>query len=296
VKLIDLLAADRILIDVAAETVRMAAQPLVHAIIESGRATDPDRLEALLAESLPNEAVTVGQQAFLLHFRTDAVERLTVALGVTAQPVHREHDASKEARIVLLLVAPAHEAVGAMRALATFAHALAREEVVSTMESATSPAEILAIADLVQADLAEELLVRDILRGRLVTAGPDTTLAAVADLMVKHRVPAVPIVSETNDVLGLVGYGEVLRYLVPHGKRRSGEMLAGQDLSVPAAAHRPVREVMDRSVLCLSDDQPVAEVADLMVNKRLERVPVVREGALVGVLSREDIVRRLFGP
>jgi CBS domain-containing protein len=49
-------------------------------------------------------------------------------------------------------------------------------------------------------------------------------------------------------------------------------------------------------VLCLSEEQSLTEAATLMVQKKLERVPVVREGALVGLLTREDLVRRLFGP
>ena len=57
-----------------------------------------------------------------------------------------------------------------------------------------------------------------------------------------------------------------------------------------------VREVMDRSVLCVSEDQTLADVANMMVNKDVDRFPVVREGALVGFLTRGDIVRRLFAP
>jgi len=59
---------------------------------------------------------------------------------------------------------------------------------------------------------------------------------------------------------------------------------------------RLVREVMTRQVLCVSPDQPLAEVASLMTNKDVDRVPVVRDGMLVGFLTRGDIVRKLIGP
>ena len=49
-------------------------------------------------------------------------------------------------------------------------------------------------------------------------------------------------------------------------------------------------------MLCVAPQQPVAEVAALMSNKDVERVPVVREGQLVGFLTRGDIVRKLIGP
>jgi CBS domain-containing protein len=57
----------------------------------------------------------------------------------------------------------------------------------------------------------------------------------------------------------------------------------------------PVREVMDRSVLCLTEDQSLAEAARLMVAKDTDRFPVVREGILVGMLTRGGVVRLLFG-
>ena len=60
-------------------------------------------------------------------------------------------------------------------------------------------------------------------------------------------------------------------------------------------ARRTVRDVMTRQVLCVSPDQPLAEVASLMTNKDVDRVPVVQEGRLVGFLTRSDIVRKLIG-
>jgi CBS domain-containing protein len=53
---------------------------------------------------------------------------------------------------------------------------------------------------------------------------------------------------------------------------------------------------MDRTVLCVSDDQTLGEIATMMLNRNVDRFPVVRDGALVGFLTRGDIVRRLLGP
>jgi CBS domain-containing protein len=299
VKLTQLLSADRIVLAVPGETVREAARPLVHAVIASGRALDPERLEALLSEAVPGEAVTVGQRAFLLHFRTDAVDGVTAALGVTAQPVHRERDESKEARIVLLLLAPQGEGGAYLRSLAAFARALADEGVVTMLEGARTPEEVLASPELAALDVPEELLVRDVLSGPVVSVQPEVPLVEAGRLMIRHRVGMVPVVSEGREVLGAVTHAEILRHILPHQMRkRSGEYPAPgrkSRASVPVQ-NLLVRDVMDRSVLCLSDDQPLTDVAALMVSKKLERVPVVRDGVLVGMLTREDLVRRLFGP
>jgi CBS domain-containing protein len=297
VRLPDLLAADRIVLGAPGETVRDVARVLVQAIIASGRVQDPDRLEELLAEALPSEAVTVGQQAFMLHFRTDAVDGVVGALAVTADPVHRQHDPGKASRVVALLLAPAREGAMYLRVLAAFARALASDDVIAALEAATSPADVLQAEALAAIEVPEEVLVRDLLGRRLVTVAPETPLMEAARLMIRHGVPALPVVSEENEMLGLVSHGEILRHLLPRHGRSSGDPAGRRHrLSTSLMREVAVRDVMDRSVLCLSEEQSLTEAATLMVQKKLERVPVVREGALVGLLTREDLVRRLFGP
>ena len=145
-----------------------------------------------------------------------------------------------------------------------------------------------------------ELLVRDVLTPWVISTGPEATVSEAAALMARHHLAALPVVSEEKEVLGMVSYGELLRHLLPgYAKRKSGELAARPSAADQADRDRremPIREAMDRSVLCIADDQLLTEIATLMVNKNLDRVPVVREGALVGLLTREDIVRRLFGP
>ena len=70
--------------------------------------------------------------------------------------------------------------------------------------------------------------------------------------------------------------------------------MRGRAAGAPAR-RATVRDVMTRQVLCVSPEQPLAEVASLMSNKDVDRVPVVREGRLVGFLTRGDIVRKLIG-
>ena len=59
--------------------------------------------------------------------------------------------------------------------------------------------------------------------------------------------------------------------------------------------HTPVRDAMTRNVLCVAEDQSLAEVTSLLANKPVAGVPVVRDGALRGFLTRAEIVRKLLG-
>jgi len=297
VKLIDLLAAERIVVPVKGKTLRLAAEELVEALERSGAVRDAARFEELVADTLPRDVVTVGQ-AFLLYFRTEAVPSLTVGMGVASEPMHREHDPAKQARIVLLIAAPPRETSRFLRVVSAFSHALGREEVVAGLLAAGGPQGVLEVEALCQIEVHGYLTVRDVMVRRRITVRPDMPLGEAARTMVVHNVSSLTVVSDTNEVLGMVGHGELLKHLLPvHVKRLTGAAQAEKQMTVQMQDpyELPVREVMDRSVLCLSEQQTVAEVATMMLNRKIDSFPVVRDGALIGFLSRGDIVRRLFG-
>ncbi len=302
-KLIELLAPERVLVPLAAQNVHEAGHALVEAVCASELAIEPDRLRQMVAEALPQDAVALGGQAFLIHFRTDAVRRVAVALGVAPSPIarRREVQARRGARIVVLIVAPQREAATYLQVESTFARAMGRREVVEALLRATSPQDVLQAAPLVDVDLPGQLMVRDFMISKVLSVKPDETLEHAARLMVAHHVPSLPVVSGSGEVLGIVSHREVLRLLLPrYGKRvNTGEFVVPVRRDQPGEADPrtlPVREAMDRSVLCISEDQTLADVASLMVNKDIDRFPVVREGVLAGFITRGDIVRRLFGP
>jgi CBS domain-containing protein len=108
--------------------------------------------------------------------------------------------------------------------------------------------------------------------------------------MTRGGVAGLPVVEADGRVVGMLSQRELLQHLLTKYLARGGA-------TQPAPGDRPkqVRDVMTRQVLCVSPDQPVAEVAAMMTNKDVDRVPVVRDGRLVGFLTRGDIVRKLIG-
>jgi CBS domain-containing protein len=133
--------------------------------------------------------------------------------------------------------------------------------------------------------------VHDVMTTPVITATPETPLLRVAETMMERHVRAVPVIDESGHVLGIVTDRSVMSQFLPRletDERTVGEL----DLAGPQGV--AVRDVMDRSVMCVNDDQPLADVATLMLDKEMERLPVVAEGLLVGFLTRGDIIRRLL--
>ncbi|HYJ80708.1 MAG TPA: CBS domain-containing protein, partial [Longimicrobiaceae bacterium] len=161
--------------------------------------------------------------------------------------------------------------------------------VVDALVAARSPEEVLAIPAARAVTIQPRLTVRDVMTQRVYRVGPDDTVKDVLDLLAEHKVSAVPVVGEDREVLGIVTDRELVRFLLPAAQR------AGESASRLRGAK--VREVMSRSIICVSEDQALAEVMSIMVSKDLERLPVTSEGKLTGFLTRGDILRKLFaGP
>ncbi len=288
-RLSDCIAADRLVVPLQSATLAEAADALTARLVASGAVGDLDRLRKRLAEQRPEDIVALGDRAFLLHVRTDAVPDLCVAIGVAAAPLCREvGDAERQcARIALLIVAPPRLAARYLQLLSAFARALARPEAVAAVLSAPSAEAVASLPVFAEIELPEQLAVRDIMTERLRTVGPDAPLWEAAHTMVRAGLSALPVVSEEGQVIGLLTEAELMRHMLA--------MYLQGSTRGPTAPGKVVRDAMTRQVLCVSPDQPLAEVASLIINKGVDRVPVVREGRLVGVLTRSDIVRKLLG-
>jgi CBS domain-containing protein len=297
----EFLPAARIVIPLPAKTLHDAAEQLIGCFVETGLTDEGGKLLERLSETPAREAVVSGGGAFILHFRSDAVSEVGAALGVTATPVELESDSERTARVVIVLVAPYYESSTFIQAVSALDRALGDEEVVERIAAAKAVEDVVAVDALMDASLPGYLTVRDVMTLRPRSVWPDATLSDVARIMSANRVGALPVTSETGEVLGMVTYRDILRVTLPRYLRSlsSGESSGGPPEKVDEEADPrriPVRDVMDRSVLCVSEDQTLADVASTIVGKGVDRLPVVREGGLVGMLTRGDIVRRLYGP
>jgi CBS domain-containing protein len=238
--------------------------------------------------------VALGDRAFLLHFRTDAARRLVVAIGTAAQPISRGvGDEEQCARIVVFIVAPPRLAAPYLQLLAALSRLFAQPALVEAMLAQRTSADLARLLANAEYEAPEQLSVRDIMTERPRVVSADTPLRDAAQDMVRAGIGGLPVVDEQHRVIGMLSERELMRHLL--SAYLHGGPGGGGASTPPAASRRLVRDVMTRQVLCVSPDQPLAEVASIMTNKDVDRVPVVHGGSLVGLLTRGDIVRKLIG-
>ena len=142
----------------------------------------------------------------------------------------------------------------------------------------------------------------DVMTRNVTTVGPDTPTRAAAKLLLAKGFSAVPVVGSEGVVVGIVSEGDLMaREMASRAPRRAwllellaeGEDLAPEFTEYLKAADRPVRDIMTSPVVTVSEDTPVQAIAQILQERHIKRVPVVRNGRIVGIVSRADLVRAL---
>lgn len=139
----------------------------------------------------------------------------------------------------------------------------------------------------------------DVMTSEVITVDENASVQTAAKLMAKHGISAVPVVDKNNRVIGMVSEGDLLHRAETGTERRRSwwlEMMSSTNQLVGdyIKSHGGnVKDVMTRDVISVTDETPVADIAVLLETNRIKRVPVLRDGKLVGIVSRANLVRAL---
>jgi CBS domain-containing protein len=132
-----------------------------------------------------------------------------------------------------------------------------------------------------------------------VTVAPATSLKDVASTLGAHRISGVPVCDGAGHVLGVVSESDILRKErgSPGEAGHFGWLLGADGGASPAkAAARTASEAMTTPAVTIAPDRPLAEAVLLLVDRDVNRLPVVDAGRLVGILTRGDLVRAFNRP
>lgn len=134
----------------------------------------------------------------------------------------------------------------------------------------------------------------------VVTVPADATVFAAADILLGSRIGAAPVVDVDGKLLGIVSEADLMNRpevgTVP-AKSWLQRLLADDTRLardyIRSHSHR-VADVMTREVITVGEHVPLAEIAGLLVRHRIKRVPVVRDGKVIGIVSRANLLQGLL--
>src|SRR5206468_11477972 len=188
VKLRDVLRPEHVIVPLHASTVKTATEQLAERLIAAGAVAEPQRLKAVIQHTWPEDMVSVGEHAFLPHFRTEAVRGLATAVGISPAPIRWEKDPHRAARIVIFIVAPLRDAALYLQVVGAFARTLSDPDTVLALLAARTAEQVVHLAALDAVQLPSQLTVRDIMTPHVFTVRPSQTLGEVAHTMIEHDI------------------------------------------------------------------------------------------------------------
>jgi CBS domain-containing protein len=141
---------------------------------------------------------------------------------------------------------------------------------------------------------AIDVMVRDV-----VTVRSDTDVAEAIKLLAENDVSALPVLDEEGNLVGVLSEADLIHRAEIGTERHRPwwlEAMTGASTLAEefAKSHgKKVREIMTSGAISVSEDMPLSEIATLFERKRIRRVPVVKDGKLVGIVSRSNLIQAL---
>jgi CBS domain-containing protein len=140
---------------------------------------------------------------------------------------------------------------------------------------------------------------KDVMTQPVVSIGPDAGVQDIARLLLASRISAVPVVDGRSRVIGMVSEGDLMRRPESRTERHASwwlELLEGTEERARTylKSHGlTARDVMTREVVTVAENTPLETIATLLERNRIKRVPVLRGGKLVGIVSRANLLHGL---
>ncbi len=140
---------------------------------------------------------------------------------------------------------------------------------------------------------------KDIMTTTVATVGPEARVEEIAELLLQRRISGVPVVSVGGELLGIVSEGDLMQHAESGAERHRSWWLsllarAEEQARDYIKSHSHLaRDVMTRDVVTVNEHTSIGDVARLLEQHRIKRVPVLDDGKIVGIISRANLLHGL---
>jgi len=149
-----------------------------------------------------------------------------------------------------------------------------------------------------------ELLARDVMVKKVITINKNASVAELSELLIKNKISGVPVVDDSGKLVGIATEGDLIvrdadLHFPGYFKLLDSiiylESLNKFKRNLRKYLGTKVEDVMTSKVKIVKEDTPVNVVANIMIRKNVNRVPVLdNDGNLVGIITRADIVKSMI--
>jgi CBS domain-containing protein len=147
------------------------------------------------------------------------------------------------------------------------------------------------------------LKAKDIMTKEVVTVKPETTIAEFARLLMNRQISGAPVVDDKGKLAGIVTENDLIS---KNSRLHIPTILRLFDAYIPLGASKmesdirkmaasTVEEICTKEIITVDEEASVEYIATIMTEKRIHILPVVREGKLVGIIGKKDLIKGIAG-
>lgn len=147
-----------------------------------------------------------------------------------------------------------------------------------------------------------DLLARDVMTSPAITIHQEATLKEAAEKLMEHHISGAPVVDDVGTMVGIISESDLLNdskrrvklpraavfgFVIPTDESLMKAFENGMSLKV--------KDIMTRKVVSADEDTPIKVLSHQLLEKCINRVPVVKDGKPVGIVTRADLLKALMG-
>ncbi len=143
---------------------------------------------------------------------------------------------------------------------------------------------------------------RDIMTREVITVSPDTSVEELGRLFIEKNISGAPVVDSEGRLYGIVTENDLIRrekkFNIPTIIKIFDAILPLESESkveeeIKRMTATEVKEICTREVITIEEDTPLSEIATIMSEKKVHLLPVLKEGRIVGIVGKKDVIRAI---
>lgn len=134
---------------------------------------------------------------------------------------------------------------------------------------------------------------KDIMTTRVVTVSPHHSVRHAAQIMLDRGISGLPVIDDEGRLVGIISEGDLLRRAELGSALHSPNPVRQQARDYVRSHSWKVGDLLTTNVITVGEEIPVGQIAALMEERHVKRLPVMRNGTIVGIVSRADLLRAI---
>ncbi|MFH1421689.1 MAG: PTS sugar transporter subunit IIA, partial [Planctomycetota bacterium] len=272
---------------------------LLNVLDWSGHLRSKKEVLSAIEEREKISCTAIGNGIALPHARTDAVDGIALALGVSKKGIDFCAADGFPVNIVCLILAPPANSTVYLQLLASLAQLMKDEKTKNSLIAATSPEEILQMVQKSAIELGTVIKVKDIMKPVQATVQRKTSLKEALDLMLKNNVSEIPVVDDRGNLVGEIIIESVLKiglpdYIFSIDSLAFLESFEPFERLLQQEDKLRVSDVMSHAAGVVDVDSPMIQAAISLLQHKLRNVIVTENSKPVGVVSALSFVGKVL--